>query len=126
VRTAVTSVAVAALLVGVWFLREAAESRPETGEQGTSALDLVVSTRETGATTDQIVSALWVSCRLRLPSDAELVSLEVTGVRRAHLVITPALGRTHHRQFVGCLEDAIIDRVSAEVTRFETLPSTPG
>jgi uncharacterized membrane protein len=116
---------VTALLLGVWFLREAAESRPESGESGTTTLELTVATRESGDTTEQITDALWVACRLRLPSDAELLALDVTSNRTAKLAITPALGRTERRKFVGCLEDAVIDRVSAEVTRFETQPESP-
>jgi hypothetical protein len=108
------------MLFGVWFLREAAESRPEDGEGGTTALDLVVRTRETGATTQQIVDALWVSCRLHLPVHAELTQVEIPSEGSATFLLTPALGRTEERKFVGCLEDAVIDRVNAEVTRFET------
>jgi hypothetical protein len=78
-----------------------------------------VSTRETGASAGQIADALWVSCRLHLPADAELTAMEVTGERSATLHLTPALGRTQERKFVGCLEDAVIDRVNADVIHFE-------
>jgi hypothetical protein len=122
VRTAATLAAITVMVAGVAFLHEVAESRPQATTGGTTALDLVVSTRETGATTAQIADALWVSCRLRLPANAELIELEITGAHTASLHFTPALGRTAEQKFVGCLEDAVIDRVSADVTRFETTP----
>jgi hypothetical protein len=114
---------IALLLSGVWFLREAAESRPDAGRSGTTTLQLEVRTRETGSTTAQIVDALWIACRLRLPADAVLVASDVVAPGEAELVVSPALGRTDHRQFVGCLQDAVLDRVRADVTGWETDPS---
>jgi hypothetical protein len=111
---------VSVLLVGIWFLREAAESRPEPGSGGSTALVIEVSTRETGSTTQQIVDALWIACRLRLPGDAELVSSRVLEKGEAQLVVTPALGRTDRRRFVGCLEDAVLDRVQAKVVSWRS------
>jgi hypothetical protein len=114
------------LLVGVGFLREAAESRPDAGEGGSTTLLLEVSTRETGSTTQQIVDALWIACRLRLPPDAELLSARVVGPGEAELVVAPSLGRTDHRKFVGCLEDAVLDRVVADVTAWQSSPTPAG
>ncbi len=122
-RVAVGLTAIVACVVGVWFLREHTESRPDGGQGGTTELDLRVLTRETGASVAQLVDALWVSCRLRLPSTARLESLEVTGPETATVVLSPALGRTDRRQFVGCVEDITIDRVNAWVTRYEVLPA---
>lgn len=122
-RALVAVVAITGCAAGVWFLREQTESRPDGGRGGTTELDLRVLTRETGASVPQLVDALWVSCRLRLPATARLESLEVTGPETASVVLSPALGRTDHRQFVGCVEDITIDRVNAWVTRYEVRPA---
>jgi hypothetical protein len=121
----VTVGAVGMLMVGVWFLREAAESRPGGGGPGTTTVELEISTRETGATMDQLVDALWVACRLRLPVDARLVSAEVATSGRAVLEVAPSLGETDERQFTGCLGDAVLDRVDADITRVETRAAPP-
>jgi hypothetical protein len=122
---AVTLGSVAGLLVGIWFLREAAESRPGGGGAGTTTVELEISTRESGATTEQLVDALWVACRLRLPRDAEMVAAEVPAPGRAVLAVSPALGETDRRQFTGCLGDTVLDRVDADITRVETTAGRP-
>lgn len=122
---AVTIGSVAVLLFGIWFLREAAESRPGGGGAGTTTIEMEISTRESGATTDQLVDALWVACRLRLPRDAELVSSDVVAPGRAVLAVSPALGETDRRQFTGCLGDTVLDRVDADIIRAETTADRP-
>jgi hypothetical protein len=116
----ITIGSVAALLIGIGFLREAAESRPGGGGTGTTTVELEISTREVGARTEQLVDALWVACRLRLPRDAELVSAVVPAPGQAVMAVSPALGETDRRQFTGCLGDTVLDRVDADITRVET------
>lgn len=125
VRAAVTVAAMIAMMLGIWFLREATESRPGGGDPGTTTIELGIATRESGATTEQLVDAFWVACRLRLPRDAELVSAEVVVPGRAVLTLTPLLGDTDQRQFAGCVGDGILDRVDADVIRVETQPAQP-
>lgn len=123
VHWAVTFVSMLVLMMGIWFLREAAESRPGGGGSGTTAIELEIETRETGATTQQLVDALWVACRLRLPVDARLVSAAVRSPGQAEMVVAPGLGETDRRQFAGCLGDTILDRVDADVTGMQTTPA---
>jgi len=125
VRVILTVVAIAGLLVGLLFLRAATQARPGGGQAGTTHVELHISTRESGATMEQLVDALWVACRLRLPSDADLVSSEVDAGGRATLVVTPALGETDQRQFAGCLGDTVLDRVDADVKTVEARPVPP-
>jgi uncharacterized membrane protein len=125
VRAIATVLALVGLAVGILFLRAATQARPGGGETGTTVAELEISTRETGATMEQLVDALWVACRLRLPSDADLVSSTVDSGGNATLVVTPALGETDQRQFAGCLGDTVLDRVDADVTRVEARPDPP-
>ncbi|MFA9563322.1 MAG: hypothetical protein ACERLM_01240, partial [Acidimicrobiales bacterium] len=54
-----------------------------------------------------------------LPDETQLIESAETPGALGRLVIAPALGRTSQRRFVGCLEDATIDRVHAEVVSTE-------
>lgn len=125
VRGAITFAAMIGMMLGIWFLREATEARPGGGEPGTTTVELDIATRESGATTEQLVDAFWVACRLRLPRDAELVSAEVVVPGHAVMTLTPVLGDTDQRQFAGCVGDGILDRVDADVIRVETQPAQP-
>lgn len=125
VRIAATVAVFAALGAGLWVLRDATQARPGGEGAGTTYVELEISTRETGATMAQLVDALWVACRLRLPADAALVSSEVDARGAAVLVVTPSLGPTDQRQFAGCLGDTVLDRVDADVTRVEARPDPP-
>ena len=105
-------VVVAAMLV----LREFTQARlePASADEVT-AIEISVSQRQSNQPVLSIADALWVSCRLRVPSSVGLVEIGATGSNSAELVLHPALGETDRRQFVGCMQDATIDRVNARV-----------
>jgi len=69
-----------------------------------------------------VAEALWISCRGTLPEGVQATAIEPLGADRVHMTLEPAIGRNSQRRFVGCLEDATLDLVQAEVTRFENVP----
>ncbi len=113
-------VAVAAVAIGIAALRDATMSTPDPADpDAVMVLTLDVDTREAFGSVDDLAEALYVACRVRLPDDTQLIeSAEAPGAL-GRLVVAPALGRTSERRFVGCLEDATIDRVNADVVSTE-------
>ena len=113
-------VVVAATAIGIAALRDATMSTTEpVDEDAVLVLTLDVDTREAFGAVDDLVEALYVSCRVRLPDDTRLVEAIETPGALGRLVVAPAVGRTSGRRFIGCLEDATIDRVTAQVVSKE-------
>ena len=106
--------------IGIDALRDATMSTPEpVDENAVLVLTLDVDTREAFGSVDDLVEALYVDCRVRLPNETRLIESAETPEAFGRLVVAPALGSTTQRRFVGCLEDATIDRVNAEVVTAE-------
>jgi hypothetical protein len=62
--------------------------------------------------------ALWSVCRVRMPQEVQLDSLQpfdASDPARIRLTMSPAPGESDTREFVGCLQDALIERVRAYV-----------
>jgi len=70
-----------------------------------------------------VAEALWISCRGTLPDEIRATAIEPLGVGRVRMTLEPAIGHNSQRRFVGCLEDATLDLVQAEVTSFENVPA---
>lgn len=118
------AVLVGAVAVGVDALRDATMTMPEEPETD-SALEITldVDTREAfGGSTSDLVLALYVACRVRLPDETRAVEIADSAEGVGRLVVAPAIGPTSQRRLIGCLEDATLDRVSAEVVSVERIP----
>ncbi len=109
------AVLAAGILAGAQLLR----SRPEPPDPGRAvAVDLVVMRRDLEVRDLDVVLALWSVCRVRIPQDVQLDSLEPTDASdpaRLRLTMSPAPGESDTRQFVGCVQDAVIERARADV-----------
>ncbi len=116
------AVVVAAVAIGINAVREATMTTPEPVETD-SALVVVldVDTREAFGSISQLVEALYVACRVRLPDETRAVEITETVDGAGRLVVAPAIGPTGQRRLIGCLEDATIDRVNAEVLSVEQI-----
>ncbi len=112
----------------VSVLWDVAVNRPDPTLVGqVSSLELAVSQKSFGArSVDDVTEALWIFCRGTLPANTRLVAIEALRGDRVRVTLAPAIGRNSERRFVGCLEDATLDLVQADVTRFENVPSAPG
>lgn len=122
------AVVVALLLVmtaAVMVIRESTQARPDPASaDAVTAVEISVSQRQSDQPVLAVADALWVSCRLRVPSSVDLVEIGETSDSTVQLVLHPALGETDRRQFVGCLQDATIDRINARVLTVTEQPIT--
>ena len=64
---------------------------------------------------EEVVEALWIACRSRLPRNVSLVGVDPGAAGRVAVRLDRPTGQFARRRLVGCLEDATIDRVQATV-----------
>jgi hypothetical protein len=86
-----------------------------------TTIEVDVRTRDARAGAAEEAAALWVACQGRL--DLDRAEVTETGPGRARLSITAVLGESARRKFVGCLEDATLERVRAGVVSVSTFPA---
>jgi hypothetical protein len=124
VAWAASAAVVAILATGaVLLLREQAQSRPEPGTTaGSTAIVLDIGQRRTPRPADRVAEALWISCRARLLRTTELASVTSLGDGQVEIVVSQGMGPLRARRFLGCLEDATIDLVQADVVSVERRP----
>ncbi len=109
------AVVVAGILAGTQLLL----SRPEPPDPRRAvAVDMVVMRRNLEQPDLEVGMALWSTCRVRVPQAVQLASLEPTDPSdpaRLRLTMSPAPGESDTKEFVGCVQDAVIERVRADV-----------
>jgi hypothetical protein len=118
----VLGLALAALLLffGIDAFADLTQDRPDPLLAGTStALVIEVKHRETQVSAQSTAEAFWVSCRRVLPRRMEAHEIAAVSSNRARLIVTPAIGEHALRRFQGCIEDALIDRIQANVVSVE-------
>lgn len=106
---------VAGVAVALFGLAEVTQNRPDRIRPGT-ATELTVSVRTRGGYPAELgAQGLWGMCQQTV-SEARLRGPVVdAGNGRFTLVVEPALGRHSTRRLEGCLEDATVPRVTADV-----------
>jgi hypothetical protein len=94
-------------------------SVPAPADPGrTTEVDLVVLRRDLAQPEPDVALALWTVCSVRVPQEVELAGLEPLSAddpRVIRMTLAPAPGESDTKEFVGCMQDAIIDRVRADV-----------
>lgn len=105
----------AATVAGTVVLRETTMTR-HTPVDPTSEMELVLhaSSNVPGADLDEMVEALFATCQLQVATDP-LGRPTDLGADTYLLGMRPALDESDQRQLVGCLEDAVLDRLQASV-----------
>ena len=79
-------------------------------------VDLLVLRRNLDQPDLAVAEALWTSCRVRLPKEVQLAALtSAPDSSEVHMYLAPAPGPSDTREFVGCLQDAVIDRARTDV-----------
>lgn len=117
-KRALVALVVAGLaLVVVIGLAEATQNRHDTDRHdGTTTLVLHVSTKR-GFDERAAANSLWAACQPTVLAN-RLVGLDaLPDGEHLSLAVAPALGEHARRRLVGCLEDATVDLVSANVAR---------
>jgi hypothetical protein len=118
---------VAVLAAGVLAGAQWLLSIPEEPDPGRAvAVDLVVMRRNLEQPDRDVALALWTACRVRVPETVRLQSLEPiddSDPARLRLTMSPRPGESDTREFVGCVQDTVIERVRADVLAVAVIPS---
>ena len=109
-------VVLAAAVVGaIVALRETTMTRHTPVEAGTEMeLVLHASSNVEEADLDELVEALFTTCQLQVATNPTGPPTPL-GDDTFLLAMRPALDESDQRQLVGCLEDAVLDRLQADV-----------
>ncbi|MGH9223231.1 MAG: hypothetical protein ACRD2W_05495 [Acidimicrobiales bacterium] len=102
-----------ALAGGVSGLADATQSRPDPVSGAGTHVVMSVRTRA-GLDADLAVASLWAACQPTVRA-TRLTALTLLGHGRYRLELSPGIGDHGRRRLVGCLEDATIERVLAQV-----------
>ena len=123
----VAGLVAAAVIVGltVQVLAEATQSRPDASARPASTSILVAVDQKTGEPVLDTAAALWVACRPVLPArNRPAVRLRAEG-DAVLFVLEPGIRDLTTRRLTGCLADATLASVRAEVLEVRHLRSTP-
>jgi hypothetical protein len=123
----VVGLAAAALLAvaAVDLVADATQTRPDRPIPGSSTrleVHLGYSSYDQRSTLGAAI-ALQEACRTTIPERTAFAEPQVLEGRLVALVTHPALGEHEIRRFRGCLEDATLDRIRAEVRSVTRLPA---
>ncbi len=103
--------------VGIPVLAEATMSR-RTPVDPDSAMEVVLRVRishEPENSAIEMARTLFAGCRLQVPATVDETGFKRLGSDRFRFVITPGLNQSDRRQLHGCLEDARLQHVQANV-----------
>lgn len=104
------AVLTAAILAAAQFLLAV----PEPATPGTAlTVDVAVLRRNLAQPERDLALSLWTVCQIRVPQGVELTALEPldpADPTRIRLVLSPAPGASDTKEFVGCMQDALVER----------------
>jgi hypothetical protein len=109
------------------LVADATQSRPSARVPGTSTVvELGIDQRRPRPAIEG-AEALAVACHGTLHADSEFTKMETLRGDHVELTVTPALSELRRRQLFGCLQDATLDLVRADVVGWTTTPAaSPG
>jgi hypothetical protein len=102
-------------VAGIDVIADATQDRPDPPLPGHTELTMSVQRRFTERSVVATAEALFVACRHTIGHSSRLDGLTRVEGDLVRLEISPTIGDHSTRRFVGCLEDAQFDRVSADV-----------
>jgi hypothetical protein len=94
----------------------------DLGTPGSTSVVLVVEQKGEQRSVTVLAESLWTACRVRLPDDVRLTSIDVAASGTVTLQLNEALGDLGRRRFFGCLEDFTLDLVRADVRSWSVVP----
>ena len=114
-RLALGVVTLGLAAVGLFALREATQNRPDEVRPGT-ATELTLDVRTRGGYPAHLgAQGLWGMCQQTVSSTRLGAPVTEIAPGRFSVVVEPALGTHAARRLRGCLEDATVPRVSADL-----------
>lgn len=125
-RAVVAVVAVAAMVMGIDFLADLTQDRPDRVVPG-SRSEVVLEVRSRDRTGSDLMSAqgLWGACQGTVYQRLAEPGVTEVGDGRFRLQTEPALGEHAWRRLQGCLEDATLDRVKGHVVSKRDMAPAP-
>ena len=119
-RTAIVGAGLVVFVAGAtWVLREATQTRPDPRSlPGRTEIELAVAQRRTDREPVDVAASMWSVCRNRVAPDVDLVEVRAGAGESAVLVLDRTVGPHARHRLHGCLEDAVLERVQADVVGF--------
>jgi hypothetical protein len=109
-------VALAVGATGILVLREQTMSVVEQTVPGSAVVvDVDVRSRRWDTPTEQLGATLWAECSSRLGAPFSLEAMTVLDAGSVRYTIVPEPPTLEERRFTGCLQDALLDDVLADV-----------
>jgi hypothetical protein len=111
-----------ALYVGIGALADLTQNRPDVLETGGSTRLVMTVNASDSDFYSPLVAArgLWNHCRGTINQSNPVPGRMHTGDGLVTLVLEPAIGENTQKRLVGCLQDATIDHVSADILYVRT------
>lgn len=111
------------LWAAIDVIGDATQARPDADLTGfATVIELRIDDAD-GVAGSGDADALVVACRPRLPATSRVTEVRAAGTEGVFVVvIEPALGDTGSRRFRGCLEDATLDLIEADLIRMDRVP----
>jgi hypothetical protein len=97
-------------------IADATQSRgDDSASGGSTTIDLRISQRRAERPPEVVAQALWTACQNTVGVEITLVAVDATGTDHVRLTLDAGLGDLARRRLFGCLEDATLDLVRADV-----------
>jgi hypothetical protein len=111
-RPLIAILAVVIVFAGLDLLGDLTQNRPDATVTGSTSIVLDVATKSETAGKTEAARALWAACSVTV--DSNLTRIRPSG---SSLVLTaePQIGKYSFRRLKGCLEDATVDGIRADV-----------
>jgi hypothetical protein len=116
-------VAVVATL-GVQLLMDATQSRPDASERpARTTIELRIEDKRPRGSLVDTTNALYAACQRQVPSKPPVTAaVSAAGDGRVRIDLQPGIRRLMARRLTGCLSDATLEYVSAEVVAVRSTP----
>lgn len=119
-RAAALVAAAAVLYVGIDFLSDATQTRPDPDRPG-SRTELVFHVSAKDGPLDAAAHGLWGACQGTAHRKVLDPGIVDAGDGNYRLILQPSLGRHARDRMTGCLEDLTIDNVKGKVVSMREL-----
>jgi hypothetical protein len=123
---AITGVLVAAI-VGIDQLSDLTQTRADhVDESLASEIVFEIHTQAYDGTVAEAAAAQWQVCAGTIGGEVREPGLEQLDDTSFRVTVLPAVGTNGQRRLVGCLDDAVVDRVISSFVSMEDVPAQPG
>jgi hypothetical protein len=112
------------VVAAVDLLADATQTRPAPLIGGTTVVELDVAQHRAARPVVDAAEALVVACHGSLPRGGAVTRVTRIDGDTVELEVSARLGEPRRRRFFGCLEDATLDLVSADVVRWVSAAAT--